>query len=75
MKTKNKMLQFTVLYETDEDNMFIASVPSIPRCYTQAKTFEQARKRIKEVIELCLKDQPEYAKIFSPNFKEDFLEK
>ena len=44
----------TVLIEQDEDGIYVASVPSLKSCYTQAKTLEDLYPRIKEVIELCL---------------------
>ncbi len=50
-----KELQFKVLIEQDENGMYVASVPELPGCYTQGKTLEEARKRIKEAIELVLK--------------------
>ena len=46
--------QFRVIVEQDEDNLFVASVPSLPGCHTQGKTYEEAIKRVKEAIELCL---------------------
>lgn len=46
--------QFRVIVEQDEDNVFVASVPSLPGCHTQGKTYEEAMKRVKEAIELCL---------------------
>jgi len=49
--------QFTVLIEKDEDGFYIAEVPELKSCYTQAKTFEELLKRIKEVIELCIEEQ------------------
>lgn len=50
----SKQLQFKVLIEQDEEGVYIASVPELPGCYTQGKTLEQVRSRIKEVIELVL---------------------
>lgn len=47
-------LHFKILIEQDEDGLYIASVPELPGCYTQGKTFEEARERIKEAIELVL---------------------
>ena len=46
--------EFTVLIEQDEDGIYIASVPSLKSCYTQAKTLEELFPRIREAIELCL---------------------
>ena len=54
MKKLTKDLQFKILIEQDEDGIYVASVPELPGCYTQGKTINQARERIKEVIELVL---------------------
>ncbi|TSC73562.1 MAG: hypothetical protein G01um101470_41 [Parcubacteria group bacterium Gr01-1014_70] len=57
--------QFKVLIERDEDGFFVASVPALPGCYTQAKTFSQLMERIREAIQLCLevaKEDPKYRK-------------
>ncbi len=57
-----KELQFKVLIEQDEDGIYVASVPELPGCYTQGKTLEEARKRIKEAIELVLESDKEVKK-------------
>lgn len=54
MAISTKMLQFKVLIEQDEDGLYVASVPELPGCYTQGKTLEQVRERIKEAILLVL---------------------
>ena len=48
---------FTVLIEQDEDGYYVATVPALKSCYTQAKTLEALYPRIKEVIALCLEEQ------------------
>ncbi len=53
-----KELQFKVLIEQDEDKIYVASVPELPGCYTQGKTLEEVRERIKEAIELVLEEEP-----------------
>ena len=40
--------------DLDEDGMYIASVPALKGCHTQAKTVEELIPRTKEAIELCL---------------------
>ena len=45
---------FTVLIEQGEDGAYIATVPSLRSCYTQADTIPELLKKTKEVIELCL---------------------
>ena len=54
MRKKN---QFKVIIKKDEDGYFIASVPVLPGCHTQGKTYEEVIKRIKEAILLCLEVQ------------------
>ncbi len=49
---------FTVVIEKGEDGYFIGSVPAIPKCHTQGKTVAQVMERIKEVIALCLEEEP-----------------
>jgi len=44
------------LIEKEEDGYYVAAVPSLKSCYTQAKTLEELYPWIQEVIELCLKE-------------------
>ena len=46
--------QFDVVVERDSDGYFVASVPALPGCHTQAKSLDVLSKRIREAIELCL---------------------
>jgi predicted RNase H-like HicB family nuclease len=46
--------EFNVIIERDADGYFVASVPSIRGCHTQAKSLDELMERIKEAIELCL---------------------
>ena len=50
--------QLTVLIERDEDGYYVATVPALRSCYTQAKTLATLRKRVAEVIKLCLAHEP-----------------
>ena len=54
---KRKFRRFTVVIEQDEDGYYVATVPSLPSCYTQARTLEELAPRIREVIALCLAEQ------------------
>jgi len=54
MQLMPKVLNFKVIIEQDDKGYFIASVPAIPGCHTQGKTYELALERVKEAIELCL---------------------
>jgi predicted RNase H-like HicB family nuclease len=46
--------EFNVVIEKDEDGYFVASVPTLRGCHTQAKSLDVLMKRVKEAIELCL---------------------
>ncbi len=45
---------FSVVVERDEDRYYVASVPELPGCHTQAKTLDGLIRRIKEAILLYL---------------------
>jgi len=45
--------EFNILIEEDEDGLFVASVPELRGCHTQAKSLDVLMKRIREAIELC----------------------
>lgn len=49
-----KIQQFKVIIEQGEDGQFVASVPALPGCYTQAKNLLELKNRTKEAILLCL---------------------
>jgi predicted RNase H-like HicB family nuclease len=53
MKAKRK---FTVVIERDEEGYYVASVPALRGCHTQARTLDTLMKRVREVIELCIED-------------------
>ncbi len=54
---------FNVIIEKDEDGYFVASVPSLRGCHTQAKSLDELMNRIREVIELCLEVEEEPADV------------
>jgi len=47
-------LKFAVVVEKDEDGYYVASVPELPGCHTQAKTLDKLTARVKEAIEVYL---------------------
>jgi len=46
--------EFTVIIEQDEEGYYIAEVPELRGCHTQAKSLDTLMERIKEAIQLCL---------------------
>jgi len=51
--------QFDVVVEKNSAGYFVASVPALPGCHTQAKSLDEVLERIREAIELCLEVQGE----------------
>ncbi|MCL1875055.1 MAG: type II toxin-antitoxin system HicB family antitoxin [Synergistaceae bacterium] len=47
---------FTVLIEQGEDGAYVATVPALKSCYTQADTVSELLEKVHEVIELCLEE-------------------
>ena len=45
-----KQKKFTVVIERDEDGYYLASVPGLRGCHTQAKTLDTLMKRVREAI-------------------------
>jgi predicted RNase H-like HicB family nuclease len=54
MGDQQMIKEFNVVIEKDEDGYFVASVPALRGCHTQAKSLDVLMKRMKEAIELCL---------------------
>jgi len=48
---------FNVIIERDSEGFFVASVPDLKGCHTQAKSLDKLMERIREAIELCLEVQ------------------
>ena len=49
--------EFNVIIERDEDGYYLASVPELRGCHTQAKSLDVLMKRVRDVIALCLEDE------------------
>jgi len=50
---------FNVIIEKDKDGYFVATVPSLRGCHTQAKSLDELMERTKEAIALCLEVEEE----------------
>jgi len=45
-----------VIVERDSEGWYVATVPALRGCHTQARTLEELRERIREAILLALED-------------------
>ena len=53
--------EFDVIIEQDAEGYYIASVPALRGCHTQARSLDQLMERVREAIELCLEVEEEDA--------------
>ena len=51
--------EFNVIVERDAEGYYVASVPTLQGCHTQARSLDELMERIKEAIALCLEVQGE----------------
>ena len=58
MRTASKR-EFIVIVERDAEGYYVASVPELPGCHTQARSLDKLIVRIREAIELCLEVESE----------------
>lgn len=56
-----KTREFNVVIEQDSEGYFVASVPDLRGCHSQAKSLDTLMKRIREAIELCLEDEKNHS--------------
>jgi predicted RNase H-like HicB family nuclease len=54
--------EFSVVIERDEDGYYVASVPALPGCHTQARSLDELMDRVREAIALCLEGNAEEPK-------------
>jgi predicted RNase H-like HicB family nuclease len=53
--------EFSVIIERDADGYYVATVPELHGCHTQAKSLDKLIERVREAVQLCLdaKGEPE----------------
>jgi len=51
-----KTLDFKVVLEPDPDGGYVVYCPTLPGCYSQGDTVDEALENIREAIELCIED-------------------
>jgi predicted RNase H-like HicB family nuclease len=51
---KARSREFSVVVQRDEEGFYVATVPELHGCHTQARSLDKLMERIREAIELCL---------------------
>jgi predicted RNase H-like HicB family nuclease len=59
----------SVVIERDEDGYYVASVPELPGCYTQARTLDELMERVREAVELYLEVEGRARKVKIVNIR------
>ena len=49
--------EFSVIIERDAEGYYVASVPALRGCHTQARSLDELMVRVREAVELCLEIQ------------------
>jgi predicted RNase H-like HicB family nuclease len=57
----HKETEFYVIIERDEDGYYVGEVPQLRACYSQARTIDELMANMREVIALCLAEEPQYS--------------
>jgi len=52
--------EFYVVIERDEDGFYVGEVPQLRACYSQGRTIDELMANIRDVIALCLEEEPDY---------------
>ena len=57
----SKHREFSVIIERDSAGYYVATVPELPGCHTQAKSLDRLMERVREAILVCLDGEDEPA--------------
>ncbi len=67
-------MKYRVLIEQDEDGVFVAEVPSLPGCFSQGQTRDEALENIQEAIELYIESLNAHDEPIPPSIDEEIVE-
>lgn len=46
--------EFDVVIERDSEGYYVATIPGLHGCHTQARSLDELMERVREAVELCL---------------------
>jgi antitoxin HicB len=67
-------MKYRVLFEQDEDGVFIATCPALPGCVSQGRTRAEAQANIREAITGYLKSLKKHGEPIPPGIEEEVVE-
>jgi predicted RNase H-like HicB family nuclease len=74
MFDQSQIMKFRVLIEQDEDDVFVAQVPSLPGCITQGATREEAIDHVREAIVGYVESLESHGEPVPPSITEEIIE-
>ncbi len=67
-------MKFRVVIEQDEDGKFIASCPTLPGCWSQGDTRDEAKRNIADAIKGYLESLEEHGDPIPPPINEEIID-
>lgn len=67
-------MKFRVVIEQDEDGKFIASCPTLPGCWSQGDTRDEARRNIADAMKGYLESLKKHGDPIPPPISEEVIE-
>ncbi|HEX9953275.1 MAG TPA: type II toxin-antitoxin system HicB family antitoxin [Rubricoccaceae bacterium] len=67
-------MKYRVLIETDEDGVFVATVPALPGCVADGPTRAEAVEHVREAIALYLESLEAHGDPIPPPISEELVE-
>lgn len=67
-------MKYRVVFEQDEDGVFVATCPALPGCISQGTTRSEAQANIREAIAGYLKSLKKHGEPIPPGIEEEVVE-
>ena len=67
-------MRFRVVIEQDEDGKFVASCPTLPGCWSQGETRDEARRNLAEAMQGYVEDLAKHGEPVPPPISEDVID-
>mgnify|MGYP001339287713 CR=1 FL=1 len=67
-------MKFRIVIEQDEDGAFVASCPTLPGCWSQGETREDAKRNIADAIQGYLESLKKHGDPIPPPISEEVIE-
>ena len=67
-------MKYRIRVEQDEDGMYVAECPSLPRCISQGKTRIEAIKNIKDAMKGYIESLKKHNEPIPPSIEEEMVE-